>query len=57
MKEAARVLNVTTRTVAFHKYRAMRRLNLRNDSQVVQYAVQHHIIGSWDQGPIASRYR
>jgi DNA-binding NarL/FixJ family response regulator len=45
MKEAASVLNLTTRTVAFHKYRAMRRLNLRNDSQVVQYAVQHHIIG------------
>lgn len=55
MKEAASVLNLTTRTVAFHKYRAMRRLNLRNDSQVVQYAVQHHIIASWDQGPIASR--
>lgn len=46
MKEAASVLNVTTRTVAFHKYRAMRRLNLRNDSQVVQYAVQHHIIAT-----------
>jgi DNA-binding NarL/FixJ family response regulator len=44
MKEAAAVLNLTTRTVAFHKYRAMRRLNLRNDSQVVQYAVQHHIV-------------
>jgi DNA-binding NarL/FixJ family response regulator len=55
MKEAASVLNLTTRTVAFHKYRAMRRLNLRNDSQVVQYAVQHHIIASWDQGPIAWR--
>ena len=49
MKEAASVLNVTTRTVAFHKYRAMRRLNLRNDSQVVQYAVQHHIIATDDR--------
>ena len=46
MKEAASVLNLTTRTVAFHKYRAMRRLNLQNDSQVVQYAVQHHIIAT-----------
>jgi DNA-binding NarL/FixJ family response regulator len=46
MKEAASVLNLTTRTVAFHKYRAMRRLNLQNDSQVVQYAVQHHIIAN-----------
>ena len=49
MKEAASVLNLTTRTVAFHKYRAMRRLNLRNDSQVVQYAVQHHIIATDDR--------
>jgi DNA-binding NarL/FixJ family response regulator len=46
MKEAASLLNLTTRTIAFHKYRAMRRLNLHNDSQVVQYAVQHHIIAS-----------
>ena len=46
MKEAAGVLNLTTRTIAFHKYRAMRRLNLRNDSEVVQYAVQHHIVAT-----------
>ena len=46
MKEAAGVLKLTTRTVAFHKYRAMRRLNLRNDSEVVQYAVQHHIVAT-----------
>lgn len=50
MKEAASVLNLTTRTVAFHKYRAMRRLNLQNDSQVVQYAVQHHIIATDNRG-------
>jgi len=46
MKEVAGVLNLTTRTVAFHKYRAMRRLNLRNDSEVVQYAVQHHMVAT-----------
>jgi DNA-binding NarL/FixJ family response regulator len=46
MKEVASVLNLATRTVAFHKYRMMRRLNLHNDSQVVQYAVQHHIIAA-----------
>ena len=46
MKEAASVLNLATRTVAFHKYRAMRKLSLRNDSQIVQYALQHHIIST-----------
>jgi DNA-binding NarL/FixJ family response regulator len=44
MKEAAHVLNLTVRTIGFHKYRVMRKLNLLNDSQVVQYALQHHII-------------
>jgi len=44
MKEAAAVLNLTTRTVAFHKYRIMENLQLRNDAEVVQYAVKHHVI-------------
>jgi len=46
MKEVANVLNLTTRTVAFHKYRVMRRLHLQNDSEVIQYAVRHHIIAA-----------
>ena len=44
MKEAAAVLNLTTRTVAFHKYRIMESLQLRNDAEVVQYAMRRHII-------------
>ena len=44
MKEAAAILNLTTRTVAFHKYRIMENLQLRNDAEVVQYAVRHHVI-------------
>jgi DNA-binding NarL/FixJ family response regulator len=44
MKEAAAVLNLSTRTVAFHKYRIMENLQLRNDAEVVQYAVRHHVI-------------
>ena len=44
MKEAAAVLNLTTRTVAFHKYRIMENLHLRNDAEVVQYAMHHHFI-------------
>jgi DNA-binding NarL/FixJ family response regulator len=46
MKEAAAVLNLTTRTVAFHKYRIMENLQLRNDAEVVQYAVRNHVIFS-----------
>ena len=44
MKEAAAVLNLATRTVAFHKYRIMENLHLRNDAEVVQYAMHHHVI-------------
>ena len=44
MKEAAAVLNLTTRTVAFHKYRLMQNLQLKNDAEVVQYALRRHII-------------
>ena len=46
MKEAAAVLNLTTRTVAFHKYRIMESLQLRNDAEVVQYAMRRHVIFS-----------
>lgn len=43
MKEVAAVLNLATRTVAFHKYRLMQSLNLKNDAEVVQYAVRKRI--------------
>ena len=44
MKEAAAVLNLTTRTVAFHKYRIMDCLSLTSDAEVVQYAMREHIV-------------
>jgi DNA-binding NarL/FixJ family response regulator len=44
MKEAAAVLNLTSRTVAYHKYRIMGNLRLRNDAEVVQYAMRHHVV-------------
>jgi DNA-binding NarL/FixJ family response regulator len=36
MKEVAAVLNLTTRTVAFHKYRIMEVLNVRSNAELVQ---------------------
>jgi DNA-binding NarL/FixJ family response regulator len=44
MKEVAAVLNLTTRTVAFHKYRLMNTLNLDTNAAVVQYALQHRVV-------------
>jgi DNA-binding NarL/FixJ family response regulator len=46
MKEAASALNVTTRTVAFHKYRIMDVLNAKSDAELVQYAMRHHLISA-----------
>ena len=44
MREAASLLNLTARTVAFHKYRIMENLHLRNDAEVVRYALRHHVV-------------
>jgi DNA-binding NarL/FixJ family response regulator len=46
MKEVASVLNVTTRTVAFHKYRIMEVLNIRTNAELVQYAIRTHLIAA-----------
>ena len=48
MKEVAGLLNLSTRTVAFHKYRMMEQLKVRSSAELVQYAVKHHIIGPAD---------
>jgi len=44
MKEVAAVLNLTPRTVAFHKYRMMERLKVKSTAELIQYAVKHHIV-------------
>jgi len=44
MKEVAAILNITTRTVAFHKYRIMAMLGLKNNAELVQYAIRKRLI-------------
>ena len=39
MKEAANVLDVTPRTIAFHKYSMMEQLGLKTTAELVQHAV------------------
>ena len=46
MKEVAAVLNLTTRTIAFHKYRIMEVLNVRTNAELVQYAIRNHLIAA-----------
>ena len=46
MKEAASALRISTRTVAFHKYKIMEVLNADSDSDLVRYAVKHHLVAA-----------
>jgi DNA-binding NarL/FixJ family response regulator len=44
MKEVGSVLNLTPRTVAFHKYRMMEQLKLKTTAELIQYAVKRRIV-------------
>ena len=44
MKQVAAVLNVTPRTVTFHKYRMMEQLDIRSNAELIQFAMTHHIV-------------
>jgi len=43
-KEIAKVLNISSRTVEFHKYRIMKDLGIKSAAELVHYAVRHGII-------------
>lgn len=43
MKQAADILTIKERTVAFHKYRVMRRFNLGTSAELVQFAIKSRI--------------
>jgi DNA-binding NarL/FixJ family response regulator len=44
IKEIASRVNLTPRTVAFHKYRMMEQLKVKSTAELIQYAVKHHIV-------------
>jgi DNA-binding NarL/FixJ family response regulator len=46
MKEVGAVLNMTTRTVSWHKYRIMDTLGVDSDAGLVRYAVRNHLIAA-----------
>ena len=43
MKEAAKILRVATRTVAFHKYRIMQDLGLKTNADFIHFAIKSRI--------------
>ncbi len=44
MKEAADVLKITVRTIAFHKYKVMETLGVKNTASLIQFAIYNHIV-------------
>jgi DNA-binding CsgD family transcriptional regulator len=44
MKEVAAILDISPRTVEFHKYRIMELLNVKTTAALVQYAIRYGLI-------------
>ncbi len=44
MKEAARILGVTPRTIAFHKYRIMEQFRLKSNAELIQFAIRQGVV-------------
>ncbi len=44
MKEIAGILSITPRTVAFHKYQMMEDLDIKTNSELIQYAIKHGFV-------------
>jgi len=46
VKEIAAILNISSKTVAFHKANVMRKLGIRSTAELTKYALEHGISGS-----------
>jgi DNA-binding NarL/FixJ family response regulator len=46
MKQVARILNISPRTVAFHKYRIMDELQVKTNAELIRYAIKNHVVAS-----------
>jgi DNA-binding NarL/FixJ family response regulator len=46
MKEVSSILNMSTRTVAYHKYRMMEVLGAKSGAELVKYAVRNHMVAA-----------
>ncbi len=44
MKEAAQILKVAPRTIAYHKYRIMERFQLKSNAELIQFAFRHVVV-------------
>lgn len=48
MKEIAAILEVSNRTIMYHKYHIMQEFNLKNNADIVLFAIKQHLIPACD---------
>jgi DNA-binding NarL/FixJ family response regulator len=46
MKEVGDILHMSTRTVAYHKYRTMEVLGAKSNAELVKYAIRSHVVAA-----------
>jgi DNA-binding NarL/FixJ family response regulator len=46
MKQAAAALGISTRTIAYHKYQAMKALAVTSSAQLVRFAVESRLLAA-----------
>ncbi|MBX3300995.1 MAG: response regulator transcription factor [Nitrospira sp.] len=51
MKEAAEILKLTSRTIAFHKYRIMELHALKTTADLIKFARDQKMLGAYDNAP------
>jgi len=44
MKEAAKILKVAPRTIAYHKYRVMKLFQLKSNAELIQFAIRQIVV-------------
>jgi DNA-binding CsgD family transcriptional regulator len=46
MREVGNILNITSRTAMFHKYRIQEIVGANSNAELVCYAVKHHLVSA-----------
>ncbi len=47
--DVASLLNIAPKTVAGHRSKMMRKLGIHSQTELVKYAIRHHLINLWDR--------
>lgn len=46
MKQVANILQISPRTVAFHKYRSMEELQIHSNAELIRFAISKHLVSA-----------